>query len=149
MPRLLLIANEVERYSSLLLEALRERASSELVCANAGADATLTLTSSPFDVLFVVPKCPLQEGVSIVREVRGGHMNADIPIVIMAEELSCAHHVALRRAGIDHVLFLPCSAMTVERCLDEVLHTPQRSVGVLEHLDRMTDSVRELQLSHG
>jgi DNA-binding response OmpR family regulator len=146
MLRLLLVAHEIEHFADWLTQATGER-ETELVCAKPGTEAELLLATDSFDALVVVPACPLEEGVALVRQLRTGGPNAEIPVIALAKELSCAKQVALRQAGVDVVLFLPCSVTSLRRCLGEVLDAPKRHVGVLEWLDKLAIGDRRLLTS--
>lgn len=140
MPRLLLITHPDDELDPTLAAELASREGLETIPAEHGLDALFKLAQGGIDVVVVNVRHALQDGVVVAAIVRERPAYQELPIIVTAATLSCRDHQALRLAGVDHVLPLPCSPTVVRRCLDEALGGSGREPGLLERLARAWDA---------
>ncbi|MDB5096640.1 MAG: hypothetical protein JWM80_1061 [Cyanobacteria bacterium RYN_339] len=140
LPRLLLITHPDDELDPALAAELAAREGLETIPAEHGLDALFRLAQGGVDAVVVNVRHALQDGVVLANIVRERPAYATLPIIATAGSLSCNDHRALRLAGVDHVLTLPCSPTVARRCLDEALDGPAREPGLLERLARAWDA---------
>jgi CheY-like chemotaxis protein len=140
LPRLLLITHPDDELDPALAAELAAREGLDTVPAEHGLDALFKLAQGGIDVVVVVVRHPIQDGVVLANIVRERPAYTNLPIIAAVGAISCSDHRAMRLAGVDHVLPLPCSPTVARRCLDEALSAPVREPGLLERLARALDA---------
>ncbi len=104
-----------------MLKAVMQPLGHRIVEAAGGRAGLEKLRQEPFDLVISDQNMPGMDGLNMVKSIRSGSQNQDVPILVLTTETSDAMKTEFRQAGANAWMSKPFSPERLETALNKLL----------------------------
>ena len=134
-----ILVAEDNDFTGLLLETLISKSGGSCTIATDGLEALKASSQEKFDVMLFDVHMPELNGIECTRQVReSGNINAGTPIVALTADIVQQEEDALRKAGINDLLFKP---LNENYLLERIRYHAGIKTGIRSNVEITSDDI--------
>ena len=117
----ILIVDDYKTMLRIIKNLLKQLGFNNVDEALDGSQASQTFQSKEYGLVISDWNMEPMSGIELLKEVRGGSKNADVPFIMITAESKTENVIAAKQAGVSNYIVKPFNAETLKQKISSVI----------------------------